>query len=749
MGVLRIMSFCKPLIQFIFFFVLAGPLFLFSREIRVSSLADSGPNTLRQALTLAEPDDLIVFNSNLSGTILLESSLPSISGDLAIFGPSSQKITIDGNQMFSIFTITGGDIEIRNLKTRDADPATAGSALFVGTGSSVSLSNHTFTHLSTNPIGGAVLVQQNANLRTNNVEFVRSPFQVGEGLDILFEDESGTILTSNFPQEREIFIDGGGIIFKRGRGPISLRLPVLPLIALDVVVDEGELTMNGTIGRPVIINPEGSLKGLSIFSTIINAGRFKPGLSIGTVLINSDYIQNPTGTLEVDISPNNSDKLLVSGNADIDGSLLLLFGQGMYFKGTTYTFLETEGRINGIFPEITVPTGLLLSVKYGLNAATIVLGQNSIGFPVNFIGGNAGRVRSLLEIADIDPVSELGDIATALNALKPGKLQEALDQLHPGLFGAWSWNNATLGSRVANTVLRTQLNERTTKCCIDPCCQKCCGKIWINAIGIDLDQSKVDQLRAFDTLAAGFVLGWDTYVKDNLLLGIVGGYVSSDLGWNTNRGSMDQNSFYFGGYGTANLCDFYLDALIMGSYFDAETKRNIAFGDINKNAKSCQNDWGITGHIDLSYFFCCNNNAKFYPFFSFETFSFFYGSFTEEGADSLNLEVQSHCDWLYRLEGGIGLSKETCTCYGAFIPRINLSAFYFSHPSSSKIKSMLASVPEFFTVRTGEHNFFGGLVSLDLGFMVGNCFFASAGYTAEIASKRIQQELNMFMQWRY
>lgn len=73
---------------------------LSARTILVSSNADSGPNTLREAMTLAAPGDIITFNS-IPQTISLASGLPVISGT------SIASITIDGTSQSSI-EITSG-----------------------------------------------------------------------------------------------------------------------------------------------------------------------------------------------------------------------------------------------------------------------------------------------------------------------------------------------------------------------------------------------------------------------------------------------------------------------------------------------------------------------------------------------------------------------------------------------------------------------------------------------------------------
>jgi hypothetical protein len=99
----------------------------------VTNTADSGPNSLREAITDANgtansggPDTIVI---NTTGTVMLESDLPAISESVDITGPMFGTFTVDGNHLHRPFevnsgtTVTMSDIRITHgLDT--ADPAT-------------------------------------------------------------------------------------------------------------------------------------------------------------------------------------------------------------------------------------------------------------------------------------------------------------------------------------------------------------------------------------------------------------------------------------------------------------------------------------------------------------------------------------------------------------------------------------------------------------------------------------------------
>jgi hypothetical protein len=92
--------------------------------IPVTSLADSGPGTLRAAIAQADQDttpDTITFAPGVTGTITLVSALPDLSHTLTIDGPGPSALTVarstaPGTPDFGIFTVpTGADVTISGL----------------------------------------------------------------------------------------------------------------------------------------------------------------------------------------------------------------------------------------------------------------------------------------------------------------------------------------------------------------------------------------------------------------------------------------------------------------------------------------------------------------------------------------------------------------------------------------------------------------------------------------------------------
>ncbi len=100
--------------------LLAAPAAL-AAQITVTSAADAGAGTLRQAILDANGSagaDIITFNLPAGSTIALSSPLPPIAGDVLIGGPGAEQLTVSGSATARVFTVLGGTVTISGLTIR-------------------------------------------------------------------------------------------------------------------------------------------------------------------------------------------------------------------------------------------------------------------------------------------------------------------------------------------------------------------------------------------------------------------------------------------------------------------------------------------------------------------------------------------------------------------------------------------------------------------------------------------------------
>ena len=166
----------------------------------------------------------------------------------------------------------------------------------------------------------------------------------------LHNAESGTIEISSWNISDQDGLGNSlindGLVLKTGAGDAILSLPFENTGIVHVqagalrflseytdnsgmiVVDEGASFISAS---PITIQG-GTIHGSgTLVANIINSGTVAPGSSPGTLTINGNYIQEPTGTLRLSISGTEADQfdvLAVTGSTVFDGALHLVFEDG-------------------------------------------------------------------------------------------------------------------------------------------------------------------------------------------------------------------------------------------------------------------------------------------------------------------------------------------------------------------------------------------------------------------------------------
>lgn len=191
-----------------------GPNFQFTfclTDPIVTTNADAGPGSLRQAILDACPGSVITFDPSLNGqTITLASTLPTINKNLTITGPGANLLTISGNDVVQLFRVTGADpVMISGLIMADGKDASTGGGALHNTGR-LTLANCTFkNNNTTSPHGGGAVYVLSFNLTTiiegctflNNSSIVS--FIEGKAGAVMFA-APGSITNSTFTGNRAV-----------------------------------------------------------------------------------------------------------------------------------------------------------------------------------------------------------------------------------------------------------------------------------------------------------------------------------------------------------------------------------------------------------------------------------------------------------------------------------------------------------------------------------------------------------------
>ena len=172
------------------------------------------------------------------------------------------------------------------------------------------------------------------------------------------------------------------------RGPVLVMEHITPpevqrgvLAQQDSVgIRVGQLVLqeNATVEvDSVAMMPGGQLGGGGVFPfDLVNRGVVAPGDSVGhtdTLTVQGNYIQTSEGTLEVELG-DPSDLLLVSGDAQLDGTLRIGLAEGFTPQvGDTFVVMQYGDLGSGVFSQIVFSQGLEGTVRYGSGLVQVVV----------------------------------------------------------------------------------------------------------------------------------------------------------------------------------------------------------------------------------------------------------------------------------------------------------------------------------------------------------------------------------------
>jgi uncharacterized protein with beta-barrel porin domain len=144
----------------------------------------------------------------------------------------------------------------------------------------------------------------------------------------------------------------------------------------------------------------------------------------------------------------------------------------------------------------------------------------------------------------------------------------------------------------------------------------------------------------YDFTTAGFTVGADYRVRDNLLVGLATGYNHTDAGFNDSGGSVQNTSWPITAYAAYLPETFYIYGSLGYTLNLFNLERGITFAGLNRKAKSSPTGNQFNAYGEAGY------DLKLKPFVVTPTVSLAYTSFwlegfTEDGAGALNLKVSS------------------------------------------------------------------------------------------------------------
>jgi fibronectin-binding autotransporter adhesin len=424
-------------------------------------------------------------------------------------------------------------------------------------------------------------------------------------------------------------ISGTGGLTKQGGGTLILD-GVNSYTGL-TSVDAGTLEIGdadhttASLTGPVTVGADGNLAGHgTIGGDVANnsGGIVSPGGSIGTLTVNGNYVQGPSSTLVIEVSPTAASQLHVLGSASLAGNLDMVYEPGVY-RQASYDILQA-GSITGTFATVTgnTPTGFDQSLAY--SSTGVALAVDPTGGPVIVAPTNDTIFTALSTAALLAAQQANGALLTHMGELHLGtgspKVQTALASATP--------------TQVAFTGTADQLAD------LLPEIPQAVGQMggWFKAIGSFASLDGSISTPGFDTQAGGFLAGFDKAVSANFTAGIAAGYLHTNLSEAGGAsGSLDTPRLAV--YGTYTLGNFAVDATAGYAYDFIDSSR--PFASLGQTASSSYNSQEANAALQVST--RANfTGITFMPAAGLAFVHFAQNGVGESGAPGFNLNVNGN-----------------------------------------------------------------------------------------------------------
>ncbi|TDI60640.1 MAG: autotransporter domain-containing protein [Alphaproteobacteria bacterium] len=631
------------------------------------SIHGSGDAVLALSGGLTFANNFTLFSSLMVTTLSGGTEVSILSGDIAPLFSSASTVTFN--------TIDGADILTASGVISDDDGTL--SLVKTGPGTLILSGSNTYSGGTTLTAGTLTLQGGSALSDTGTVVVNGGTLQLdaSEGIGTL----SGTagvislganILTVNQSASGTYSgtITGTGGLTKDGTA--TLTLSGINTYTGSTAINGGTLLNNGSLTSDITIALGATYGGTgTLTGNISTSGTVAPGASIGTTTVTGTVTFNSGSSLDVEFDASgNGDLLDVTGSvtinsgATMNGTLL-----GASFSGQmTYTIIDTTGGVAGTFDSLLF-TNAFGFLTYGSNTVTLTAGALGSTFIASATTPNQSAIANALDGLDPNIDADFGTIFVDYLMLGSAAQATALDQMSGEGLGTLS------SSTLATNDLRTQgiashLNDARLNRSEGTAARASGtryaqggggasveygkGVLWMQGYGgkatMDVGGGSFD--------AAGIDIGYDTWLGDDLLIGVTVGVARDRETGFANLASAEAEYINFGGHMALDSEPVYFHGIFAVGIGDFATTRNIVFGTTNRTAMGSFDGLNATFYGEAG----TDGRSGDYTFQPYVALNYSYierDGYTETGAGSLNLVVAKES--LHSLQGILGVRAGT------------------------------------------------------------------------------------------
>jgi fibronectin-binding autotransporter adhesin len=366
--------------------------------------------------------------------------------------------------------------------------------------------------------------------------------------------------------------------------------------------------INGIEMTGGVLNGTGTLGSLNV-----TGGTLAPGNSIGTTNIDGDLTLGSDSTLEIEVdNSGHSDKLIVTGDAVINGSTLKTASDETISSTHEYTIIEANS-VSGEFD--VVDTAMLRTILSEVSVGVDYLTDSVIltVIPERFDGANFFTTSNQRSVGSaLQQIADNGgnEVTTAIQQLTTvGQVRDAYDQLcgqtRISLASVSAMGNTRFADTVSNRLHNTQsvysfesgdkspllaMAQPENKTSIYDTDTGMNSFAIGNGTGYFASEHwglwgrgySVFGKRKAETTASGYQyriygtgFGMDYKYAEDLIVGITGGYSIGSVDYSSSKDKSDIYSTPVGIYTSWFTRDWYIDSIFSFAPMEYETKRYI------------------------------------------------------------------------------------------------------------------------------------------------------------------------------
>jgi outer membrane autotransporter protein len=516
----------------------------------------------------------------------------------------------------------------------------------------------------------------------------------------------------------------GGSLTKIGTGTLTLTgkntyTGTTTVNAGSLIVDGSIASLQTLVNSGGLLGGHGSLGG-SLVSSLVNSGIVRPGDSPGTLSVVGNYIQNPGGTLRIQIAglaPDEYSLLAVNGHASLGGTLQLIgLGGFTLHVGDQVTFLTANDGVSGSFGTVQnqITTGTLVKAQIvELPDAVVLEGLQSSFVPSACTPNTVAvakaldsaasdpRASTLIQFLDAQPLDRLcGDfglispeeLASIFNTsislanVETANLIRRMEDVRAGSTGfsaaGFTMNGITPNSNGGFAGVSGP-EGKSGPSVMAPTPENRWG-VWVTGIGEFTSIDSTDNAAGYYLESGGFNLGIDYRICSNFAIGFTTGYAHTDASLD-NGGDIYVDVGTFGFYSTAFGNGFYLDTAVTGGPNGYDTHRDALLGSATGNTDGGEFNVLVAGGYDWK-----KGGLSIGPTANFQYTYVGFTAFTESGSLA-PLKFPSQNAESERTAFGMKASYDWKVGHVVIVPEIDLAWQHEYGDQSYAIVSSLAS----------------------------------------------------------